>query len=174
MSEARGPQSDRPNPRCTVCLKPIEHGQPRYSEGLRSTHIACAESRPTILIADDTADTRELYAMHFRTCGFTVLTASDGAEAVTIALEHSPEVIVMDLAMPQLDGLTATRKIKQDPRARRSRVILLTGYPMNSVARDAAAAGADRYLTKPCLPEDLERHVNELRTAEGGLVAGGC
>jgi CheY-like chemotaxis protein len=125
--------------------------------------------RPTILIADDTTDTRELYAEHFRTRGFTVVTAHDGVAAVQAALEHVPDVVVMDLAMPQIDGLTATRKIKQEPHTRRTRVILLTGYPMETVARKASEAGVDRYLTKPCLPHDLERHVNELRRPKGSL-----
>ena len=69
----------------------------------------------------------------------------------------------MDLAMPQCDGLTAIRKIREDARMRRTRMILLTGYPMDRVARQAAQVGADAYLTKPCLPEELERHLNELR-----------
>ena len=125
--------------------------------------------RPTILIADDTTDTREFYAEYLRTRGFIVVTAADGTAAVHVALEHIPDVIVMDLAMPQIDGLTATRKIKQDPRMRRTRVILLTGYPMDSVARQVSEAGIDRYLTKPCLPEELQRHVNELRRPKGSL-----
>jgi two-component system cell cycle response regulator DivK len=120
-------------------------------------------NRPVILIADDTTDTRELYAEYFRTRDFVAVTAADGAAAVQIALDQVPDVIVMDLAMPQIDGLTATRKIKEDARTRRTRVILLTGYPMNSIARQASEAGVDTYLTKPCLPEELERHVNGLR-----------
>src|SRR5438105_8098986 len=64
--------------------------------------------RPIILIADDTTDTRDLYAEYFRTRGFIAITAHDGPAAVQAALEHVPDVIVMDLAMPQYDGLTAT------------------------------------------------------------------
>jgi CheY-like chemotaxis protein len=119
--------------------------------------------RPTILIADDTTDTRELYAEYFSAKGFTVVTASDGAEAIQVAYDHVPDVIVMDLAMPQFDGITAIRRIKSDARTLRARVILLTGYPHAAVERSALQAGADRFLTKPCLPEQLERHVNALR-----------
>lgn len=119
--------------------------------------------RPLILIADDTADTRDLYAEHFGGHGFTVVTAHDGARAVQAALDHAPDVIVMDLAMPQFDGITAIRRIKADARTWRSRVILLTGYPHTAVERSAREAGADLYLTKPCLPDVLERHVNRLR-----------
>jgi CheY-like chemotaxis protein len=119
--------------------------------------------RPLILIADDTTDTRELYADYFSRRRFTVVTAHDGAAAINVALDHVPDVIVMDLAMPQFDGLTAIRRIKSDARMRRTRIILLTGYPQKAIERGALEAGADRFLTKPCLPEDLERHVNEVR-----------
>jgi two-component system, cell cycle response regulator DivK len=118
---------------------------------------------PVILIADDTTDTRDLYADYFGSRGFTVVTAHDGARAVEAALEHVPDVMVMDLAMPQIDGITAIRRIKADPRTERSRVILLTGYPHKAIERGALEAGADLFLTKPCLPEVLERYVNRLR-----------
>ena len=133
------------------------------SSGRRSERRRIPLRRPVVLIADDTTDTRELYAEYFRTRGFIALTAHDGTSAVQAALEHVPDVIVMDLAMPQFDGLTATRKIKEDERTRQTRVILLTGYPMDTIARQASQAGVDTYLTKPCLPEDLEGHVNRLR-----------
>lgn len=121
-----------------------------------------------VMIADDTVDGRELYSEYLRQRGYVVVTADDGAAAVRVALEHRPDVIVMDLAMPQFDGLTAIQKIKQDPRGQRVRTILLTGYPMESVARAAREVGVDRYLTKPCLPYELERHVEALRRPLGG------
>jgi CheY-like chemotaxis protein len=71
---------------------------------------------PVILIADDTTDSRDLYAEYFATRGFGVVTAHDGTSAVGAALEHLPEVIVMDLAMPQIDGITAIQRIKADAR----------------------------------------------------------
>jgi two-component system cell cycle response regulator DivK len=88
--------------------------------------------------------------------------ADDGMGAVKAALAHVPDVIVMDLAMPQIDGVTAIRQIKADPRTSRSRVILLTGYPQTVGERPALEAGADLFLTKPCLPEVLERYVDGL------------
>jgi CheY-like chemotaxis protein len=119
--------------------------------------------QPLILIADDTTDTRELYADYFGKRGFRVVTAHDGATAVSAALEYVPDVIVMDLAMPQFDGITAIRRIRADRRTRRCRLILLTGYPQMAAERGAIEAGADRFLTKPCVPAELERHVLELR-----------
>jgi CheY-like chemotaxis protein len=115
-----------------------------------------------ILIADDTTDSRDLYAEYFETRGFSVVTARDGVDAVQVALEHVPEVIVMDLAMPQIDGLTAIQRIKADARLQQTRVIVLTGYHF-ALERSALEAGADLFLRKPCLPERLELHVNALR-----------
>jgi two-component system, cell cycle response regulator DivK len=143
------------------------------SRRLDETHrVTGRRRRPTILIADDTSDTRELYAEYFSTRGFAVVTASDGAQAIQVARDHVPDVIVMDLAMPQFDGITAIRRIKADARTVRARVILLTGYPHAVVERSALQAGADRFLTKPCLPEDLERHVNALRRRSRRKAAG--
>jgi CheY-like chemotaxis protein len=119
-----------------------------------------------ILIADDTTDSRDLYAEYFETRGFSVVTARDGAGAVEAALEHVPEVIVMDLAIPQIDGIAAIRRIKADARMQPTRVIVLTGYHF-AVERSALEAGADLFLRKPCLPERLERHVNALRQERG-------
>src|SRR5262245_5544719 len=121
---------------------------------------------PVILIADDTTDSRDLYAEYFATRGFSVVTAHDGASAVAAALEHVPDVIVMDLAMPQIDGITAIQRIKADARMQQTRVILLTGYHF-ALERSAPEAGADLFLRKPCLPERLERHVNALRQERG-------
>jgi len=115
-----------------------------------------------ILIADDTTDSRDLYAEYFETRGFSVVTARDGEGAVQAALEHVPEVIVMDLAMPQIDGITAIQRIKADARMQQTRVIILTGYHF-ALEKSALEAGADLFLRKPCLPERLELHVNGLR-----------
>jgi CheY-like chemotaxis protein len=128
----------------------------------RTRPSARRRGQPVVLIADDTRDTRELYGMYFASRGFHVLTADDGESAVRVALDQRPHVIVMDLAMPRLDGIIATQRIKQDRRTRRTRVIILTGYPYKAIERGALESGADMFLTKPCLPEDLERHVRVL------------
>src|SRR5712691_4845529 len=83
----------------------ISRRAPEPSRARREAPRRSPRRRPVILIADDTTDTRELYAEHFRTRGFTVVTAHDGAAAVQVACEHAPDVIVMDLAMPQLPAL---------------------------------------------------------------------
>ena len=131
---------------------------------------ASGQSRPStrarrpgvVLLVDDTMDTRELYALYFRSLGFTVLTADDGEAGLATAANQHPDVIVMDLAMPRLDGISAIRRLKADPRSRDIPVILLTGYPERAIRGGAVEAGAAVFLTKPCLPEDLEEHVRRL------------
>src|SRR5262245_50943419 len=137
-------------------------GKPPASAGGRRKTPA-PPRKAVILIADDTTDARELYADYFSSRDFTVLTARDGAEATRVALGHLPDIIVMGLAMPQWDGVTAIQRIKADPRGSRTRVILLTGYPHKTVERAALLAGADCFLTKPCLPAVLETHVRQLQ-----------
>jgi two-component system, cell cycle response regulator DivK len=129
----------------------------------RSSRHRTPGRQPRVLIADDTSDLRDLYSIYLASRGFNVLTAEDGAAAIQIAFDHRPDVIVMDLAMPQFDGITAAQRIKANAATRQTRVILLTGYPHHAVQQGALERGVDRFLTKPCLPEELERHVNELR-----------
>jgi len=118
----------------------------------------------SILIVDDNSDTRELYAMYFRANGYTVFTAMDGRAGVLGALQHHPDVIIMDLSMPAMDGITATRELRRDARLQNTPVIMLTGYPLGAVRGGALEAGATAFLTKPCLPDDLEQHVRRVLT----------
>ena len=138
---------------------PRPPSMPRASSRRRGERI--------ILLADDTSDTRELYKMYFTGRGFRVLTADNGETAVRVAEDSRPDVIVMDLAMPGMSGITATKRIKTSLRSRRCRVIIFTGFPDRAMEQGALEAGADAFLTKPCLPEDLERHVRELLRPRG-------
>jgi two-component system, cell cycle response regulator DivK len=115
-----------------------------------------------VLIVDDSSDARELYAMYLDHVGFSVRTVADGEAALAAAVEMQPDVIVMDLSMPYLDGITATRHLRLLPRTRNVPVILLTGYPQKAIERGALEAGVDVFLTKPCLPEYLEAHVRRV------------
>src|SRR5687767_7669461 len=92
--------------------------------------------------------------------GYKVLTAHDGLTGIDTALRHNPDVIVMDLSMPGVDGVEATNRLKAE--ASHLRILILTAYPMQAIERGALEAGADGFLTKPCLPEDLEAHIRRL------------
>ena len=126
-----------------------------------------ARREGVILIVDDFHDARELYATYLSHAGFSVFTARDGMAAVNIALQVRPDVIVMDLSMPHLDGISATQRIRQDPQTRHIPVILLTGYPQRAIERGALEAGVDVFLTKPCLPEDLETQIRQVNQPRG-------
>jgi len=119
-------------------------------------------SNEIVLFADDTLDTRDLYAMYFTSRGYHVLTSTDGQSAIEMALAGRPDVVIVDLAMPKLDGISVTRLLKSDPRTQATPIIILTAYPQEAIDGGALEAGADIFLTKPCLPEDLETHVREL------------
>ena len=126
-----------------------------------------ARTRRTVMVVDDSADTREMYGSYLGHRGFGVLTAPDGDAAVEMALAQRPDVIVMDLAMPRLNGISAVHRLKQHPTTRQIPVIILTGYAFRAIQQGALEAGADVFLTKPCLPEDLERHVRGLLGRNG-------
>jgi two-component system, cell cycle response regulator DivK len=128
---------------------------------------ARARGAGLVLIVDDNADTRELYALYLQSRGFSAVTAQDGEAGIEIAFRHQPDLIVMDLSMPRLDGVTATQRLKEDSRTGQIPVVILTGYPLAAIPQGALNAGADALLTKPCLPEDLERHVRQLVERRG-------
>lgn len=133
----------------------------------RSDEVVARPDRPpSVLIVDDTRDTRELYALYLGIKGFTVFTAMDGRGALLTAVERRPDVIVMDLSMPGMDGITATRELKRDARMRNTPVIILTGYPLRAVEAEVREAGVKAFLTKPCLPEELEKHIQRLLNAQ--------
>ena len=119
-------------------------------------------SSPGVLIVDDTPDVREMYGEYLTAHGFRVSTAPNGEMGIASATQRRPDCIVMDLSMPKVDGVTAIKHLKADPRTRDVPVILLTGYPYKAIEQGALEAGADAFLTKPCLPEDLESHVQRL------------
>ena len=120
-----------------------------------------------VLVVDDAPDTRDLYADYLGQRGFDVATAANGEIGIDLAVRLKPDVIVMDLTMPRINGISATHHLKHDPRTRRIPVILLTGYAFRAIQEGAIEMGVDVFLTKPCLPEDLEGHVLRLIADRG-------
>jgi CheY-like chemotaxis protein len=116
---------------------------------------AVPDSPPTVLIVDDFDDNRQMYAEFLTFSGFRVLEAADGAEAVAKATDHLPDLVVMDLSLPVLDGWEATRRLKGDPRTRHIPVVALTGHALDGHSIEARQAGCDAFLAKPCLPDKL-------------------
>ena len=117
---------------------------------------------PLVLVVDDSEDNREVYAQYLRISGFRVEMAEDGVEAVEKASSLRPDVIVMDLAMPRLDGWEAARRIKAAPATSRIPIIALTGNADSESKRRTQEAGCSGYLTKPCLPDVLVSEIRRL------------
>jgi CheY-like chemotaxis protein len=109
----------------------------------------------TVLIVDDFDDNRQMYAEFLTYSGYRVLEASNGAEALAQATEHVPDLVVMDLSLPVLDGWEATRRLKRDARTRHIPVVALTGHALEGHSQGAREAGCDAFLAKPCLPDKL-------------------
>ena|SRR5687767_1816175 len=112
-----------------------------------------------VLVVDDFLDNRELYTQYLSFAGFRVAEAVDGLDALTKAAALLPDVIIMDLSLPRLDGWEATRRLKKDPATRHIPVIALTGHAMAGHAEGALEAGCDAFVTKPCVPKDLEAEI---------------
>jgi CheY-like chemotaxis protein len=116
-----------------------------------------------VLIADDSVDNRDVYVMILESRGYRVEVASDGAEAIDKAVALRPAIIILDLAMPVIDGWTACRRLKDDPRTAAIPAIVLSAHVMKGEEERVLAAGCDAYLPKPCLPEtllaEIERHM---------------
>ena len=105
-----------------------------------------------VLIVDDDRDARAMYRLYLRHVGCRVRTACDGLVGINKATSFAPDVIVMDLAMPRLDGWTASKWLKASPATAHIPIIALSAAPM--AREDARAAGCDGFLAKPC-PLDL-------------------
>lgn len=112
-----------------------------------------ASVEPLVLVVDDYDDAREMYAESLLVSGFRVAQAADGAQAVELALSLSPDVILMDLSLPGVDGWEATRQLKADARTRHIPVVALTGHALTSALDAARDAGCDRFVVKPALPD---------------------
>jgi two-component system cell cycle response regulator DivK len=118
---------------------------------------------PLVLIADDYADIRDMYAEYLELDGsFRVMVASDGDEAVTLAKTYHPDVIVVDLAMPRLDGWGALRAMRAEPTLSHTPILILTGRDTDPLHDTARVAGCDGFLAKPCRPDTL---VEQLESA---------
>jgi CheY-like chemotaxis protein len=123
---------------------------------------ARARDRQLVLVVEDYQDAREMYAAYLQFSGFEVAEAANGVEAVEKATELLPDIILMDLALPRMDGWEATRRLKADARTRHIPVVALTGHALAGHADGAREAGCDAFVTKPCLPDALVAEIRRL------------
>ena len=117
--------------------------------------------RKTVLVVDDHAPTRAAYASFLTDWGYHVLQAAHGGEAILHAHQHQPDVVLMDISLPVLDGVQVAESLRSSLPAARTRLLAVTGCS-SSVERERMRALCDRLLLKPCPPEDVASHVRSL------------
>jgi CheY-like chemotaxis protein len=125
---------------------------------------------PLVLVVDDYFEARDICAEYLSFHGYRVVTAEDGAEAMDKAFALLPDVILMDLSLPEVDGWVATRRLKDDPRTAEIPIVALTAHALSSERDRALAAGCDDVITKPCAPSlllaEVERQLARRRGSE--------
>jgi DNA-binding response OmpR family regulator len=115
-----------------------------------------------LLIVDDEDGVRALVRMTLDTGDYQIIEASDGHEALDLAREHRPDLILLDVMLPDLSGMDVCRKIKDDPDLASTTIVMLTARAQTSDVGDAEEAGADGYFTKPFSPIALMRKVESV------------
>lgn len=133
-----------------------------------SDSVETTQVPPLVLVVDDVAHGREIFAEYLEFRGFRVATAADGLEAMDKAFELLPDIILMDLSLPQLDGWEATRRLKADERTSSIPIIALTAHALAAAHDRAKEVGCDAVVTKPCIPKDLEAEVRRQLDARAG------
>lgn len=126
------------------------HGGKRYSMARK------------ILLVEDNPQNRYLVTFLLEKSGYIVVIAEDGEQAVAAVAEHVPDIILMDVQLPKLDGYEATRRIKADERFAKVPIIALTAHSMKGDRGKAMAAGCDDYVTKPVDADQLISRIEEL------------
>ena len=121
-----------------------------------------AGARPRVMVVDDHEDARELFAQYLEARGYAVSTAADGDEALRDIPLLRPDVIVMDLDLPRLDGWEAIRRLKRDPLTRAIPVVAVSGHVYDADRDQAWEAGCSAFLSKPCPPDRLHTEVERM------------
>jgi CheY-like chemotaxis protein len=127
---------------------------------------------PLVLVVEDYQDAREMYAAYLQFSGYRVAEATNGIEAIEQANELMPDIILMDLALPKMDGWEATRRLKLSDRTRHIPIVALTGHALAGHAEGARQAGCDSFVTKPCLPDALVAEIKRMLSARESTGAG--
>jgi PAS domain S-box-containing protein len=145
---------------------PIEHGNGdvavRRSAPRRVISISAGTSVPKILVVDDQLENRDWLIKLLSVIGFSVRGADNGAEALRNWEEWNPHLVLMDVHMPVMDGLEATRRMKADPRGKETVIVTLTASALDEDRRAIALSGADDFLSKPCREDQLLEKIRAL------------
>ena len=118
--------------------------------------------QPLVLAADDDEDILGLLSFRLERAGYTVLLARDGEEALEIALREQPDLAVLDVMMPKLEGFELTRRLRSEQATSRMPIILLTARSQDADVQQGFDAGADDYIRKPFSPDELLSRVQAI------------
>jgi two-component system, cell cycle response regulator DivK len=117
---------------------------------------------PLVLIVDDAPDNREAYAEYLRFRGFRTLEAATGTDAIEQARENRPDVILLDLRLPDIDGLEVSRYVRASKTLQQPKIIAVSAAVFPSDVADALSSGCNVFLQKPCLPDTLVAEIERL------------
>ena len=143
--------------------------EPRPDEFVRALTgpPIAAPTTPTILIADDDDDVRDVIAFKLQVSGFHTLSADNGRSALNIAFERRPRMIILDVTMPRMDGLSVCHELHARPETAQIPVLMISGNGRPSDIDLGYATGADDYLPKPFSQHEMLRRVNWLLMSAG-------
>jgi two-component system, cell cycle response regulator DivK len=119
-----------------------------------------------VLVVEDTEDNRQIIRDLLTSAGYSLIEAKDGAQGVAFAAEHKPDLILMDIQLPVLDGYEATRRIKANPALRGIPIIAVTSYALAGDEAKTREAGCDGYVAKPFSPRQLLAKIREFLPPE--------
>jgi len=126
-----------------------------------------AAEPPTVLLVEDTEDNRFMMRRLLEMSGYRVVEAMNGEEAVKLARAEKPQLILMDLSLPVIDGLAATRLIRKLPALQSTPIIAVSAHDTSDFQDEAVEAGCNRYVTKPIDFNQLEQLIEQLLTHDG-------
>ena len=133
----------------------------------RTRHMTSREATPTppparVLFVEDNTSARDGYVAYLRSCDFMVMPAENGGQALTLACSWKPDVIVLDLGLPDIDGWEVARQLKASELTASIPIIALTASNLPHERVSAMRAGCDRHVAKPCEPADLLAEIRRL------------
>lgn len=119
----------------------------------------------SVLVVDDEPMTRTLLQLMLASADYEVIEAGDGQEALALIEQEVPHILILDVMMPHIDGLTVCRRLRQNEATKQLPIILLSAKTSPEAVREGLIAGADRYLTKPVSRKDLLENLEALRAS---------
>lgn len=133
---------------------------------LKGMTSPASERQRTVLIVEDNEDNRIVYSTMLRHFGFAVDEAENGAEGILKARSNQPDLILMDIAIPVVDGWEAVQRLKKDPSTSHIPIVALTAHAMPADRERAMQVGCDGYLAKPCEPRTVVEEVRRILATE--------